>query len=131
MPEALGLSHSSCTNAGPRRWGPEMATTKLVLIYPRPRDEAAFEQAYKDVHMPMVEEKLKGLNRFVAAKILGSPEGLTRTYRISEVHFSDMKALQACLESEGGKQVIEHAKAISTGGAPIVLLCEEENYLFW
>ena len=108
-----------------------MATAKLVLIYPRPHDEAAFEQAYNDVHVPMVEEKLKGLNRFVAARIISSPQGQARTYRISEVHFSDMKALQVCMESEGGKQVMDHATSISTGGPPIVLVCEEENFLFW
>ena len=108
-----------------------MATAKLVLIYPRPQNEAEFERVYKNVHMPMVEEKLKGLNRFVATKIVGSPQGSTRTYRIAEAHFSDMKTLEACMESEGGRQVIEHAKSMSTGGPPIVLVCEEENFLFW
>ncbi len=108
-----------------------MATAKLVLIFPRPQDEAAFEQVYRDVHMPMVEEKLKGLNRFVAARVTGSPQGKTRTYRIAEVHFSDMASLQKCMDSEGCREVMEHARSISTGGPPIVLLCEEENFLFW
>ena len=108
-----------------------MATAKLVLIFPRPQDEAAFEQVYRDVHMPMVEDKLKGLNRFVATRIVSSPVGQTRTYRIAEVHFSDMKALKACMDSEACKEVLEHAKSISSGGPPIVLVCEEESFLFW
>jgi uncharacterized protein (TIGR02118 family) len=108
-----------------------MATAKLVLIYPRPQDEAEFERVYKDVHLPMVEAKLKGLNRFVATKIMGSPQGVARTYRMAEAHFSDMKTLQACMDSEGCREFIEHAKSISTGGPPIVLVCEEESRLFW
>ena len=108
-----------------------MATAKLVLIFPRPHDEAAFEQVYRDVHMPMVEEKLKGLNRFVATRIVSSPAGQTRTYRMAEVHFQDMRALQACLESDAWKQMLEHAKSISSGGSTIVLVCEEESFLFW
>jgi uncharacterized protein (TIGR02118 family) len=108
-----------------------MATAKLVLIFPRPRDEAAFEQVYRDVHMPMIEQKLKGLHRFVATKIVSSPQGQTRTYRISEVHFSDLQTLKTSIESDPGKEVMEHAKTISTGGPPIVLVCEEESYLFW
>ena len=108
-----------------------MATAKIVLIFPRPQDEAAFEQVYRDVHMPMVEEKLKGLNRFVATRIVSSPAGRTRTYRIAEAHFSDMKALQACMESEGCRLLMEHAKSISSGGPPVVLVCEEESFLFW
>ncbi len=108
-----------------------MATAKLVLIYPRPQDEAEFERVYRDVHMPMVEQKLEGLNRFVSAKILNSPQGQTRTYRIAEVHFSDLRKLQTCMDSDGYQQLIEHAISISTGGPPIVLICDEESQLFW
>ena len=108
-----------------------MAGAKLVVIYPRPHDEAAFEQAYKDIHMPMAEDKLKGMNRFVATKVISSPQGEPRTYRIAEAHFSSMDALKACLETDGAKQVVQHAESISTGGKPIVLICEEETLLYW
>jgi uncharacterized protein (TIGR02118 family) len=108
-----------------------MASAKLVLIYPRPQDERSFEQVYRDVHVPMAEQKLKGLNRFVAAKVVESPQGPTRTYRISEAHFSNLAALEECMESEGAKQVLDHAISISTGGPPIVLICEEESRLVW
>jgi len=107
------------------------AVTKLVVIYPRPRDEAAFEQAYKDVHLPMVEDKLKGLSRMVATRILSSPDGDARTYRIAELHFSNPEALEECLQSPGAKEVLDHATSISTGGRPILLVCEEETFLYW
>src|SRR4051794_39505027 len=107
------------------------AGAKLVVIYPKPQDEAAFEQEYKSVHLPMVEEKLKGLSRLVATKVVHSPQGEARTYRIAELHFSDMDTLNKVLQTDGAKAVMEHATSISTGGRPIVLVCEEETFLYW
>jgi uncharacterized protein (TIGR02118 family) len=108
-----------------------MAGAKIVVIYPRPQDEAAFEDAYKNAHLPMCEQKLKGMNRFVATKVMSSPQGETRTYRIAEIHFSTLEALQACMETPGAKEVVDHAQSISSGGKPVILICEEETFLYW
>ena len=104
---------------------------KVVVIYPRPQDEEAFEQAYKDEHLPMAEEKLKGMTRLVATKVLSSPQGKVTAYRIAELHFPSLEDLSKCLESDEGKQVVEHATKLSTGGPPIVLICEEESFVIW
>ncbi len=110
-----------------------MAThgVKIVVIYPRPQDEEAFEKVYKSEHMPLAESKLKGMTRFVATKIVSSPQGKVLAYRIAEAHFSSMDDLNKCAESEGGKEVLAHAAKISTGGPPIVLVCEEESFVYW
>lgn len=108
-----------------------MASVKVVVIYPRPTDENAFEKEYREVHMPLVEQKLKGMTRFVATKVLRSPQGNVASYRLAEVHFSSMADLTKSLESEDGKQVVEHATKISTGGPPLVLICEEESFVYW
>jgi uncharacterized protein (TIGR02118 family) len=104
---------------------------KLVVIYPRPLDEEAFERAYRDEHTPMIEQKLKGVSRFVATKVLSSPQGRVAAYRLAELHFASMDELRKATESEAGKELMEHAKKISTGGIPIVLVCEEQTYFFW
>jgi uncharacterized protein (TIGR02118 family) len=106
-------------------------TSKVVVIYPRPQDEEAFEREYKNVHLPMLEDKLKGISRVVASRVLTSPQGEARTYRIAELHFGSREALDRCLQSEGAAAVLEHATEISTGGKPIVLICEEETFLYW
>ncbi len=108
-----------------------MASVKVVVIYPRPADENAFEREYRDVHMPMLESKLKGMTRFVATKVLHSPQGKVSAYRLAEVHFSSMDDLTKVLESEGGKQVVEHATKMSTGGPPLILVCEEQSFVYW
>jgi hypothetical protein len=38
-----------------------------------------------------------------------------------------MEVLEACAASEGGKQTIAHAISISSGGAPTILIAEEET----
>jgi uncharacterized protein (TIGR02118 family) len=106
-------------------------SVKLVVIYPRPQDEAAFEKAYKDEHIPMVEQKLKGMTRLVLTKVTGSPQGKVSAYRIAEVHFSSVDDLNKCVESEGGQEVVANAVKISTGGPPLMLVCEEESFVFW
>jgi uncharacterized protein (TIGR02118 family) len=104
---------------------------KVVIIYPRPQDEQAFEKAYLGQHVPMVEGKLKGLTRLVLTKVTGSPQGKIAAYRIAEVYFPSMEDLQAIIASDGGKEVIAHAQGISSGGPPLILICEEESFVYW
>ena len=103
---------------------------KLVVIYPRPKDIQAFEIVYKRDHVPMAVEQLAGKTKIVATRILGSPQGKPAFHRITEVHFPSMEALEACAASEGGKQTLANAVAISSGGTPIFLIAEEETFVF-
>jgi uncharacterized protein (TIGR02118 family) len=107
-----------------------MARVKIVAVYPRPKDIDAFEQIYLKEHVPMAVEKLAGKTKFVATKVVGSPQGTPPFYRIAEIHFPNMEALQACVASEGGKQTVAHAVSISSGGPPIFLVAEEETFTF-
>jgi uncharacterized protein (TIGR02118 family) len=107
-----------------------MAIAKLVVMYPRPKDVEAFEKVYQNEHVPMAVAKLRGKTKLVATRILASPQGIPPFYRIAEVHFPSMEALQACAASEGGKETLAHAASISSGGAPIFLVAEEETFAF-
>jgi hypothetical protein len=78
----------------------------------------------------MAVEKLAGKTKIVASKIVGSPQGTPPFHRIAEIYFPSMEALQACAASEGGKQTIANAVAISSGGAPIFLVAGEEVFVF-
>jgi len=108
----------------------EMAGAKLIVIYPRPTDLESFERVYQNQHVPMAVERLAGKTRIVATKVAGSPQGAPPFHRIAEIHFPSIEALQACAASDGGKQTIANAVAISSGGAPIFLVAEEETFVF-
>jgi len=78
----------------------------------------------------MAVEKLGGKTKVVATRVLGSPSGAPAFHRIAEVHFPSMQELEACAASEGGKQTLANAVAISSGGPPVFLVAEEETFEF-
>jgi len=106
-----------------------MAVAKIVVLYPAPRDVGAFERAYLNDHAPMVTpQNFKGLTRFVASKIVGTPDGSAPPFhRIAELYFPSLAALQAAAGSASAQQAVAHAVSISTGGMPLFLVSEEET----
>jgi uncharacterized protein (TIGR02118 family) len=103
---------------------------KLIVMYPRPKDIQAFETVYKNEHVPLAVEKLTGKTKIVATRVIGSSNGKPAFHRIAEIHFPSMRALEACAASEGGRQTLANAAAISSGGAPVLLVAEEETFEF-
>ena len=107
-----------------------MANAKLIVLYPHPKDVAAFENIYQGEHVPLAVSHLQGKTKIVATKVLSSPQGAPPYYRIAEIHFPDMKHLEACAASVAGKKVLAHAVWISSGGPPVFLVAEEETFTF-
>ena len=105
---------------------------KLVVLYPYPKNVDEFERVYTDEHVPMVTpETMKGITKFVATRMLGTPDGVTpKFYRMAELHFPSLDVLKACASSEGGQKAVAHAVLISTGGTPLFLIAEEETRSF-
>ena len=102
-------------------------SAKIVVIYPRPTDASEFERAYTEDHAPMVSpDTFPGITKFVQVKVVGTADGSEPTFaRIAELHFHTIADLQKAATSEGAAKAVAHAQTISTGGAPIVLVCEE------
>jgi uncharacterized protein (TIGR02118 family) len=109
-----------------------MAGAKLVVLYPYPQDVDAFERAYTEEHVPMVnQDTMKGISKFVATKIVGTADGSAPPfYRTAELHFPSAEALQECASSEGAQEAVAHAVSISSGGRPLFLVAEEETTTF-
>lgn len=109
-----------------------MAGAKLVVIYPSPRDVGTFERAYTQDHAPMVTpQNFRGITKFVASKVMGTADGSAAPYyRLAELHFPSMEALQAAAASPSAQKAVAHAVSISSGGKPIFLVAEEETKTF-
>src|SRR5262245_59977179 len=88
-----------------------MAGAKLIVIYPTPRDVNTFERAYTQDHAPMVSaQTFKGIKKFVASKVVGTADGSPAPfYRIAELHFPSMEALQAAAASPSAQKAVAHA----------------------
>lgn len=107
-----------------------MAAIKFVVIYPRPANIDAFEKLYQEEHVPMAVKNVSGKTKIVASKVIASPQGTPPFYRIAELHFPSMEALQASAATEGTQKTLAHAVSISSGGPPIFLIAEEETFTF-
>lgn len=85
---------------------------KLIAIYAKPEDPAAFDAHYREVHTPLALA-LPGLRRLEVARVTGAAGGDARYYQVAEMYFDDMTALKAALKSpEGaaaGKDVMSFA----------------------
>ena len=105
-----------------------MAEAKLVVLYPSPADVDVFEKVYTEEHIPMVSaETMPGITKFIGTKIIGTADGSPPPfYRLAELHFSSLEALQRAASSEGAQKAIAHAVDISTGGVPLFLVAVEE-----
>lgn len=109
-----------------------MPGAKVIVLYPSPRDENAFERAYTQEHVPMVTaQNFKGIQRFVASRVVGTADGTAPPfYRLAELHFPSMEALQAAAGAASAQKVVAHAISISNGGKPVFLVAEEETKTF-
>ena len=105
-----------------------MSGVKIIAIYPYPTDAEEFENVYMNEHVPLAADKVKGMSKFVGTKVLAAADGSKPPfYRIAELHFPSMEALQAAASSPGGQETVAHAFKISSGGPPIILVAEEQD----
>ncbi len=105
-----------------------MSKVKLVVLYPTPTDVEAFDKAYAEEHAPMVNEKIPNLSGWTASKVMSTPTGDSPPYHlVAELYFPSVEALQEAFGTEGGQETAAHAFSISTGGAPVLLVSEEED----
>lgn len=97
---------------------------KLVVLYPRPIDEAVFERAYHGQHMPLMRSLIAPTSRLRTHRVR-MPDGAP-FYRMAEVDFDDLAQLDAFARSEGGHGARRSAMQVSTGGDTCILICESD-----
>ena len=76
---------------------------RMVVIYKTPKNLAAFDKHYFEVHVPLAK-KLPGLRNYeVSTGTIVSPTGATGFHLIATLHFDDMGAIQQAFASEVGQ----------------------------
>ena len=75
---------------------------KLIALYKTPADIEQFEKHYFEIHMPLVE-KIPGLLKSEAAKLLGLPGQESKFFMMAEMYFEDMDKLNEGMASPEGK----------------------------
>lgn len=75
---------------------------KLVALYKKPADVAAFETHYKEIHAPLAR-KMPDLRKLEVAHFTGSPGGEPKFYMMAELYFDTKEAMMSALGSPEGK----------------------------
>lgn len=75
---------------------------KLVVLYKKPADTAAFEKHYREIHTPLAR-KMPGVRKLEVSHMTGSPGGEPKFYMVAELYFDDKAAMMAALGSPEGK----------------------------
>ncbi len=101
-------------------------SVKLTVVYDNPTDPAAFEEHYKNVHVPLAG-KIKGIKRAELAKVLPKEDGSpTPAHRVTELYFDDYQSACAAIASPEGQAALADANRIGSAGVKF-LLCEVET----
>ena len=90
---------------------------KLVALYEKPADVAAFEEHYSNVHLFLME-KVPGIVKTELTRFFAGPQGEPPYYMMFEAYFADRNSLNAALQSPASraadKDLMSFAKDVVT-----------------
>lgn len=91
---------------------------KLLAMYEKPENEAAFFEHYENVHAPLAQ-KVPGLQKLVMNRVYADAFGREPRYvLIAEMHFPDRTTFDAAMKSPEnralGQDLMSFAKGIVT-----------------
>jgi uncharacterized protein (TIGR02118 family) len=97
---------------------------KLVAMYRRPDDEAAFMAHYEAVHLPLVR-KTPHLEKTVVGRVTGSPMGEPPYFLIAEMRFPDRARFDEAMKSPENRAAAKDLMGFAAG--LVTLLVVEEQ----
>jgi uncharacterized protein (TIGR02118 family) len=99
---------------------------QVVVMYKTPKDTAAFDKHYSEIHIPLAK-KIPGLKKYEVSKgPVGTPAGPSGFHLIAVLTFDSMAALQAGFGSAEGKAAGADVAKFATGGADMLLFDTKE-----
>lgn len=87
----------------------------MTVIYRMPKNKAAFDQHYSEVHIPLAK-KLPGLIKYEISKApVGTTTGHSDVYLIGNLYFETMNDMKNAFASEIGQQCAADRKILAPG----------------
>lgn len=74
---------------------------KFIILFLKPANVEEFESAY--THFLALVEQMPDITRRQVVHVQGSPTGFAPYYRIMEIYYPDMAALESSLRSKAGQ----------------------------
>jgi uncharacterized protein (TIGR02118 family) len=89
---------------------------RLLVLYGHPKDPAAFDRYYSEVHIPLAK-RMKGLKKWTIGKVQGTPDGKASDYYyIADLYAESREELEAILETPEGRAAVDDVPKFASGG---------------
>ena len=99
---------------------------KVIALYKKPADPAAFDSHYWSTHMPLAKT-MPGLRRYeVSTGPIGNPTGEASTYMLGILTFDSMAAVQAALSSPQGAATAGDLANFAQAGVELLMFDTKE-----
>lgn len=99
--------------------------TRLTVLYGHPKDPAAFDRYYQDVHIPLART-MKGLQGWTIGKCESATPGEEPAYyMIVGLYAESREAMEKILASPEGRATVADVANFATGGATFLYNDEE------
>lgn len=91
---------------------------RFLVLWGTPQDPEFFERHYREIHVPLVK-RLPGVRRYTFSRAARPVRG-DLYYRIAELDFDDIAALQQAFASPEGRSAASDVDTLaSTAGAQV------------
>lgn len=77
---------------------------KLIALYRKPPDVAAFDKHYDEIHTPLVK-KYPNLRKLEITRVTGAPIGEAKFHLMAEMYWDNKEEMDTALGSPEGRSV--------------------------
>lgn len=98
--------------------------SKLIVMYPRPKDPAHFDRHFRETHMPLVK-KMPGLRRYSFGPATAPDGGHGAFFWMFIGTWDNAAAITAALESPEGRAALADIPNYSPDHEPTVLYVDD------
>ena len=95
---------------------------RLLAMYKKPADTAAFDRYYFATHVPLAK-KLSGLTSYdVSEGPIATPDGVAPYHLIATLAFDSVEAIQSAISSAEGQAVVADLANFASAGVDIYII---------
>jgi len=99
---------------------------KMIALYKRPADPAAFDKHYETVHKPLAL-KIPELAEFRSSKVIGGPAGKSPWYFMVELCFKDKDSFKRGIMSPESLAAAKDLDNFAKGACEVFFVEEQQT----
>jgi uncharacterized protein (TIGR02118 family) len=100
---------------------------RMVVIYKTPKDPAAFDKHYFEVHIPLAKQ-LPGLRKYeVSRGPIVAPAGGPGFHLVATLHFDSLAAIQAAFATPEGRASGADRRLFAPNNEDVIMLLFDDR----